>query len=100
MLTTSEVPPLAWWTREAGVRWLGHGGNGFAFDNESPRHRVFVEAFRLASRLVTAGEYLAFMEDGGYRRPELWLSDGWNARCAQDWEAPLYWEQRDGRWWL
>jgi ergothioneine biosynthesis protein EgtB len=92
--------PLAWDAHATGLHWLGHDGNGFAFDNERPRHRVFVEAFAIASRLVTAGEYLAFLDDGGYHRPELWLSDGWNARNDHGWEAPLYWEQHDGRWQL
>ncbi|WP_437721357.1 ergothioneine biosynthesis protein EgtB [Sorangium sp. So ce861] len=79
-----------------GVRWIGHAGDGFAFDNEAPRHRVFVGAFALADRPVTCGEYLEFMRDGGYARPELWLSGGWDAVVANRWEAPLYWEQRDG----
>ncbi|WP_437285191.1 ergothioneine biosynthesis protein EgtB [Sorangium sp. So ce406] len=78
-----------------GVRWIGHGGGAFAFDNEAPRHRVFVGAFALAERPVTCGEYLAFMRDGGYARPELWLSSGWDAVVANRWEAPLYWERRD-----
>jgi ergothioneine biosynthesis protein EgtB len=73
-------------------------GAGFAFDNEGPRHRVFVEAFELATRLVTAGEYLAFIEDGGYTRPDLWLSEGWAAVQTQGWQTPLYWEQIDGDW--
>ncbi|AUX24707.1 hypothetical protein SOCEGT47_052460 [Sorangium cellulosum] len=79
-----------------GVRWIGHGGDGFAFDNEAPRHRVFVGAFALAERPVTCGEYLEFMRDGGYTRPELWLSSGWDAVVGNRWEAPLYWERRDG----
>ncbi|WP_437752775.1 ergothioneine biosynthesis protein EgtB [Sorangium sp. So ce1389] len=86
-----------------GVRWVGHGGGAFAFDNEAPRHRVFVGAFALAERPVTCGEYLAFMQDGGYSRPELWLSSGWDAVVANRWEAPLYWERRerhDGRFQL
>jgi len=91
---------LRWKRHHAGIHTLGHDGKGFAYDNETPRHRVFIEAFDFASRLVTTGEYLAFLEDGGYRRPELWLSDGWAARCTHDWQAPLYWEQRDGTWWL
>jgi ergothioneine biosynthesis protein EgtB len=89
---------VRWFPYPAGLRWLGHDGAGFAFDNEGPRHRSFVNAFQLASRPATNGEYLAFMEDGGYDRPELWLSDGWNARCAQRWQAPLYWEKQAGRW--
>jgi ergothioneine biosynthesis protein EgtB len=91
---------LAWTAYAAEVRWLGHDGSGFAYDNESPRHRVFVEAFQMAGRLVTAGEFLDFVEDGGYRSPEWWLSDGWQSRSTHGWETPLYWERREGRWWL
>jgi len=99
----SEAPgaaaaPLRWHAYAEGVQWIGHGGPGFAFDNECPRHRVFVDAFELAGRLITNGEFLAFIADGGYARPELWLSDGWNALLARGWSAPLYWEQRDGSW--
>ena len=90
--------PTEWIDRPAGLQWIGHAGDGFAFDNESPRHRVWVEGFRLANRLVTCGEYLAFMDDGGYRRPELWLSDGWTAARARDWHAPLYWEAEGNGW--
>ncbi len=90
--------PLNWHRYPGGVRWIGHKGDGFAYDNESPRHRVFVAPFALGSRLTTSGEYRAFLEDGGYRRPELWLSDGWAARCAEDWQAPLYWERQDDSW--
>jgi ergothioneine biosynthesis protein EgtB len=89
---------VRWIEYPAGLRRVGHGGDGFAFDNESPRHRVFVEGFRLAHRLVTCGEYLRFMDDGGYRRPELWLSDGWAACRAHCWQAPLYWELEGGIW--
>ena len=81
------------------VHEIGHRGDGFCFDNETPRHSVLLRPFRLASRLVTNGEYLEFMADGGYRRPELWLSEGWDEVCAQHWEGPLYWE-RDGERWL
>jgi ergothioneine biosynthesis protein EgtB len=94
-----KAPDLEWHAFPAGVAWLGHDGDGFAFDNESPRHRVFLEGFRLASRLVTNGEYLAFLSDGGYERPELWLSDGWAARQLHGWVAPLYWE-REAQGWL
>jgi ergothioneine biosynthesis protein EgtB len=86
------APPLAYVEYGGGLHALGHAGSGFAFDNEGPRHRVFVEPFALASRPVTAGEYLDFVADGGYRRPELWLSDGWAAVQANGWSAPLYWE--------
>jgi len=90
--------PLDWIGFEGGVTEIGRDGEGFAFDNEGPQHKVCLEPFALADRLVTAGEYLSFIEDGGYARPELWLSDGWDAVCAEGWQAPLYWRQRDGAW--
>jgi ergothioneine biosynthesis protein EgtB len=90
--------PLCWKPFPPGVRCIGHGGAGFAFDNESPLHRVYVEGFQLASRPATNGDYLAFIEDGGYARPELWLSDGWIVSGRDGWTAPLYWERQDGRW--
>jgi ergothioneine biosynthesis protein EgtB len=93
-----EPAPLAWHAHPAGLREIGHAGPGFAFDNEGPRHRVFVQAFALASRLVTNGEYLAFLEDGGYRRPELWLSDGFATALRERWQAPLYWTREGGAW--
>jgi ergothioneine biosynthesis protein EgtB len=77
---------------------IGHAGQGFAFDNEGPLLRIHLEPFALASRLVTSAEYMEFIGDGGYRRPELWLSDGWSAVRESSWEAPLYWESRDGEW--
>jgi ergothioneine biosynthesis protein EgtB len=83
---------------EAGVVSVGHAGDGFAFDNEGPRHRHFLESFEIAERPVTAGEYLAFMRDGGYARPELWLSDGWQRVQSERWRAPLYWAEHDGAW--
>jgi ergothioneine biosynthesis protein EgtB len=94
------VGPLRWMSFPEGVYWIGHDGQGFAFDNESPRHRSFVEPFELASRLITNGEYLAFIADGGYERPELWLSMGWDTVQREGWQSPLYWEQRDGTWWM
>ncbi len=97
--TGATTPALTWTELPAGLRWIGHAGGGFAFDNEGPRHRAWVEGFRLADRLVTCGEYLRFVEDGGYERPELWLSDGWAARRAQGWQAPLYWEFDSDRGW-
>ena len=97
---TSSVPPLEWVSFPEGVYWIGHEGEGFAFDNEGPRHRHFVQSFQLASRLVTNGEYLAFMEDGGYDNPLLWLSEGWATVQQEEWKAPLYWEKRDGHWWM
>ena len=83
---------------EGGLREIGHVGDGFCFDNESPRHRVWLEPYTLANRLVTCGEYAEFMADGGYRKPELWLSAGWDAVKANGWRAPLYWTEKDGAW--
>jgi dimethylhistidine N-methyltransferase len=93
--------PLGWVGQEGGLVEIGvDGGAGgrFAFDNETPRHRQWLEPFELGDRLVTCGEWLAFMADGGYHRAELWLSDGWAAIQAAGQEAPLYW-QRDGSGW-
>ncbi len=82
-----------------GVVEIGHAGDGFAFDNELPRHRSYLAPFRIADRLVRNGEWLAFIEAGGYRDPLLWMSDGWAACQAEGWQAPMYWERRDGAWW-
>ncbi|MCL4801164.1 MAG: ergothioneine biosynthesis protein EgtB [Burkholderiales bacterium] len=93
------APALRWHGFAAGVREIGHEGADFCFDNETPRHRVLLGAFELASRPVTNAEYLAFLADGGYSRPELWLADGWDARSKEGWDAPAYWEgSRDGAW--
>ena len=82
-----------------GLREIGAVPDSFCFDNEAPRHKVFIPAFRLATRLVTCGEYLSFMEDRGYSRPELWLSDGWKVVQSRGWTAPLYWEKSSlGEW--
>ena len=97
-LARVQPRPLAWHACEGGLVKVGHQAEGFAFDNELPAHQVFVAPFELASRPVTHGEYAAFIADGGYRRPELWLSLGWDTVCAQGWEAPLYWERGDRGW--
>jgi ergothioneine biosynthesis protein EgtB len=81
-----------------GLRKAGYGGKGFCFDNELPRHRVWLEPYSIARRLVTCGEFTAFIADGGYRRPELWLSAGWDAVSSNGWQAPLYWTEADGGW--
>ncbi|MEN8161484.1 MAG: ergothioneine biosynthesis protein EgtB, partial [Myxococcota bacterium] len=95
----AEAPKvLAWHGVPGGLREIGHAGTGFAFDNEGPRHSFFVHGFELASRLVTNGEYLAFMGDDGYARPELWLADGFAAIQERGWRAPLYWHEVDGAW--
>ena len=78
---------------------IGHEGNEFSYDNEGPRHRTLVGTFSLASRPTTNGEYLKFIEAGGYARAEFWLSLGWMTVNEQHWQAPLYWEKRDGAWW-
>jgi ergothioneine biosynthesis protein EgtB len=99
----SEViaPPLDWVAFTPGLTEIGltpdptsTSAEAFAFDNETPRHQVYLAPFHLATRLVTCAEYLAFMDQNGYNRPELWLSEGWTAMRAEGWQAPLYW-QRD-----
>jgi ergothioneine biosynthesis protein EgtB len=81
-----------------GLREIGFAGESFCFDNELPRHRVWLEPFALARRLVTCGEFAEFMADGGYSRPELWLSAGWNAVKSNGWRAPLYWASEGDAW--
>jgi ergothioneine biosynthesis protein EgtB len=93
-----EAAPLTWREFEGGLVEIGHAGGSFAFDNEGPRHRTWLEPFALATRPTTCGEYLAFVEDGGYRRPEFWLSAGWDCVNQRGWDAPLYWEKQDGAW--
>jgi len=83
---------------EGGLREVGHGGVGFCFDNELERHRVWLDPYQLARRLVTCGEFAEFMADGGYRRPEFWLSAGWSAVQNLAWRAPLYWTSESGDW--
>jgi ergothioneine biosynthesis protein EgtB len=90
--------PFTWQERPAGVYEIGYEGARFAFDNEGPRHRVYLNAFRIAGRPVTNAEYLEFMEDGGYRNPALWLSQGWQTVREHGWQAPLYWESDEGGW--
>ncbi len=86
-----RTPPVRWVAINGGTHEVGHGGASFAFDNETPRHAVLLHPFELADRLVTCGEFLEFMADGGYERPQLWLSDGWAAVQAGGWRAPAYW---------
>ena len=86
-----------WVEYEGGLFDIGFAGEGFAFDIELPRHPVYLQPFRLRSRPVSCEEYLEFMEDGGYRRPEFWLSAGWDMVKAEQWQAPLYWGKRDGK---
>ena len=95
---SAAASALRWQTFEGGLVEIGHPGPGFAFDNEGPRHRVWLDPFALASRPTTSGEYLAFIEDGGYRRSEFWLSAGWDCVQQRGWQAPLYWEKDGAAW--
>lgn len=95
-----EVAPARWIEFEGGLTEVGQEGDDFAFDNESPRHRVWLEPYALADRLVTNGEFAAFIADGGYKRPELWLSAGWDTVQREGWRAPLYWSNGEGKWTL
>jgi ergothioneine biosynthesis protein EgtB len=91
-LRLAAAPPaMKWLEREGGVVEIGHGGDSFAFDNETPRHPVLLQPYRIADRLVSCGDYAQFIADGGYRNPALWLSDGWASVQAGDWRHPLYW---------
>jgi ergothioneine biosynthesis protein EgtB len=94
------APLLRWEAHMWGVRRIGHKSSGFAFDNEGPVHNAYVTGFEIASRPVTSGEFLGFIVDGGYDRPEFWLSDGWAARQRHSWTAPLYWERNECCWTL
>jgi ergothioneine biosynthesis protein EgtB len=98
-LKGAKPVPLRWYDYESGLRQIGHAGESFSFDNETPRHAVFVQEFSLASRLVTNGEYMEFIADGGYSRPDLWLSDAWEMVRTQNWAAPLYWEKKGEQSW-
>lgn len=98
--TMGTAPALSWREFEGGLVETGHEGHGFAFDNEGPRHRSWLDAFAIALRPVSCGEYLEFIDEGGYRCPEFWLSAGWDCVKQRAWEAPLYWEKRDGAWHL
>jgi ergothioneine biosynthesis protein EgtB len=93
-----EPDALGWVDLDGGLVEIGHDGAGFSFDNELPRHQTWLNPYRLADRLVTNREWLEFMADGGYGRPEFWLSDGWARVKDEGWQAPFYWEQLDGVW--
>jgi ergothioneine biosynthesis protein EgtB len=92
------VPGICFHAYPGGLCEAGHNGPGFCFDNERARHRVWLDPYRLATRLVTCAEFAAFIDDGGYRKPELWLSAGWDAANANGWRAPLYWTESHGSW--
>ncbi len=95
----NAAAPMGWLDFDGGVVEVGHDHGGFSFDNESPAHPVLLQPFRIADRLVTNGEWMDFIADGGYQRHELWLSDGWARIGAEGWDSPLYWTQ-DGTTWL
>jgi ergothioneine biosynthesis protein EgtB len=103
--SSKEVPPVEnipqsnWIEFKEGIYEIGHNGKNFSYDNETPKHRQFINSFKIASRLVTNREYLAFMEAKGYETPELWLSDGWAVVENERWDSPMYWTKLDGDWW-
>ncbi len=97
-LQSPSALPQTWHAVDEGVYHIGHNSSAFAFDNESPAHKTYVQAAQVATRLVTNAEYAAFIADGGYRQPALWLSNGWSTVQTERWQAPLYWEKRDGAW--
>lgn len=99
LAASAAAPPLAFHEFRGGIHQAGHSGSGFSFDNELPRHNVYLQPFRLASRPVTCAEYLEFILDGAYRRAELWLSDGWITVQSLQWTAPLYWAQNNSGDW-
>lgn len=94
----ADPTELSWRAYDETIAWIGHDGSAFAYDNEMPRHRVLVHPFELGSRLVTNCEYIAFMDDGGYERPEHWLSEGWAFCQEHQLKAPAYWHLVDGQW--
>lgn len=94
----SAVGSVDWIEHDGGLVEIGAHGDGFAYDNELPRHQVYLEPFAIADRPVTCGEWLEFIDDGGYERPELWLSDGWAQVCAGAFDAPMYWREDGGEW--
>ena len=98
--THQTAAPMQFLAFPGGLVECGHAGSGYCFDNELPRHMVWLEPYSLGARLVTNGEFAAFIADGGYRRPELWLSAGWDTVEQNGWRAPLYWTEHDGQWTL
>jgi ergothioneine biosynthesis protein EgtB len=95
---SSGAGASGWIDHDGGIVEIGHAGEGFSFDNEGPRHEALLRPFRVSRSLVTNGDWLAFMDDGGYRRADLWMSEGWATVQAQRWEAPAYWHEVDGAW--
>lgn len=94
-----NIPAMKWAEFNEGLCEIGHDGTTFCYDNETPVHKEFLNAFSLGSRLVTNGDYIDFINDGGYKNTPAWLSDGWATIEREGWEAPMYWEKKDGEWW-
>ncbi|RXY98999.1 ergothioneine biosynthesis protein EgtB [Fictibacillus sp. S7] len=94
----SSTEPVTFIEMEGGLVEIGNHGKSFCFDNEKPVHKVWLDSYRLATRPVTNDEFCAFIEDGGYKKPQYWLSDGWSTIQKNQWEAPLYWFEREGEW--
>ena len=87
-----------WIAVDEGLHEIGHRGSGFCFDNETPVHRIWLDAFEIAALPISHGDFIEFIDDGGYRHPELWLSAGWDAVTTRGWQAPKYWQQREQQW--
>jgi ergothioneine biosynthesis protein EgtB len=98
IISTNNIISENWIEFKEGVFETGHNGLSFCYDNETPAHKEFINSFSLADRLVTNREYIEFIEDDGYEKPALWLSDGWATVESEKWKAPLYWEKKDGDW--
>jgi ergothioneine biosynthesis protein EgtB len=98
--TAPDGKQFEWLAYPGGLYRIGHQGDEFAFDNESPRHQTYLQDYKLANRLVTNGEYLEFIAAGGYRASKYWLAEGWMTVQSQQWRCPLYWEQIEGEWWV
>ncbi len=96
---THSPPPLTWILFEGGTFKIGAGGTSFSYDCEQPQHQSIISDFELANRCVTNGEWLEFMNDGGYSNPKHWLSDGFAKKAEENWSCPLYWEYKNDNWW-
>lgn len=94
-----SVPELSWTSFGEGVYEVGHEGNDFGYDNEFPRHKTYIHDFELANRLVTNAEFIEFIESGAYKEPKWWLDEGFSTVRDDGWNAPLYWEKKNGEWW-
>jgi len=99
IINSDDIPKMSWKEFDGGIFEIGNDGSSFNYDNETPMHKEFINPFKIANRLVTNGEYIEFIEDGGYNNAPLWLSDGWATIETEGWKAPLYWEKKEGEWW-